>query len=95
LSRQNPLAVEPFFSGLGDRSLRGTALVIVVLTLLLAAASVVAYWSWQELAEVEIGFHGYVALGLGVGLTILLWVGLMSLVFFSSRRGYDDEAGRD
>ena len=39
--------------------------------------------------------HGYIALGLGVGLSILLWVGLMALVFYSSRRGYDDEAGRD
>jgi uncharacterized membrane protein len=75
--------------------LRGTAFVIVVLGLLLAVASLVAYWSWQELAEVEIGLHGYLALGLGAGFTILLWVGLMSLVFFSSRRGYDDEAGRD
>ena len=75
--------------------MRRTALVLVVLVLLLAAASVVAYLSWQELAEVEIGFHGLVALGLGAGVAILLWVGLMSLVFFSSRRGYDDEAGRD
>jgi hypothetical protein len=75
--------------------LRGTALLLVVLTLLLAGASLVAYLSWQEMAEVEIGFHGYLALGLGAGITILLWVGLMSLVFFSSRRGYDDEAGRD
>ena len=75
--------------------MRGTALVIVVLTVLLAAASLVAYLSWQEMAEVEIGFHGYMALALGVGATILLGVGLMSLVFFSSRRGYDDEAGRD
>lgn len=75
--------------------MRGTALVIVVLSLLLAGASLVAYLSWQELAEVEIGFHGYMALGLGVGITILLGVGLMSLVFYSSRHGYDDEAGRD
>lgn len=75
--------------------MRGTALVLVVLTLLLAGASLVAYLSWQEMAEVEIGLHGYLALGLGAGITIFLWVGLMSLVFFSSRRGYDDEAGRD
>jgi len=44
---------------------------------------------------VEIGFHGYMALGLGAAVTILLWVGLMRLVFYSSRRGYDDEAGHD
>ncbi len=75
--------------------MRGTTLVIVVLGLPFALASLVAYWSWQELAEVDIGWHGYLTLGLGAGLTILLWVTLMSLAFFSSRRGYDDEAGRD
>jgi len=75
--------------------LRGTTLVIIVLGLLLAVASVIGYWSWTALAGVEIGFHGYMALGLGAAVTILLWVGLMRLVFYSSRRGYDDEAGHD
>lgn len=75
--------------------MRGTILVFVVLGSLLAVAGVVSYWSWRALDGVEIGFHGYMALGLGAGFTILLWVGLMRLVFFSSRRGYDDEAGRD
>jgi hypothetical protein len=75
--------------------LRATLLVIAVLFGLLGLAAVIAYVSWRQLADVAMSFHGYVALGLGIGLTILLWVGLMSLVFFSSRRGYDDEAGRD
>lgn len=75
--------------------MRGTLIVVLVLFGLLALASIVAYVSWQQLAEVDIGFHGYMALGLGIGLTILLGVGLMSLVFYSSRRGYDDAAGRD
>jgi hypothetical protein len=66
-----------------------------VLLGLLVAAGIVGYVGWQQLADVEMGLHGYVALGLGVGLSILLWVGLMALVFYSSRRGYDDEAGRD
>mgnify|MGYP006294554349 CR=1 FL=1 len=75
--------------------MRGTILVISVLGLLLGVAAAIGYWSWRALDGVEIGFHGYVALGLGAGLSVLLWVGLMSLVFYSSRRGYDDEAGRD
>jgi hypothetical protein len=75
--------------------LRGTILVVSVLGLLLAIAVAIAYWSWRALDGVEMGFHGYLALGLGAGISILLWVGLMSLVFYSSRRGYDDEAGRD
>jgi hypothetical protein len=75
--------------------LRGTILVIVVLLGLLGFASVLAYDTWQDMGETEIGFHGMVALGAGVGVTLLLGVGLMSLVYFSHRRGYDDEAGRD
>jgi hypothetical protein len=75
--------------------LRTTLLVIAVLLGILALAGIIAYASWRQLADVTMSFHGYVALGLGIGLTILLWVGLMSLVFLSSRRGYDDEAGRD
>jgi hypothetical protein len=66
-----------------------------VLLGLLVAAGIVGYVGWQQLSDVEMGLHGFIALGLGVGLSILLWVGLMTLVFYSSRRGYDDEAGRD
>lgn len=75
--------------------MRGTILVIVVLLGLLTLASMLAYDSWQDMSETEISFHGKVALGLGVGLTLVLGIGLMSLVFFSHRRGYDDEDGRD
>lgn len=75
--------------------MRGTILIIVVLLGLLGFASWLAYDTWQDLSETEIGFHGMVALGAGVGVTLLLGVGLMSLVYFSHRRGYDDEAGRD
>lgn len=34
--------------------------------------------------------EGYVALALGAGLSVLVGIGLMTLLFFSSRRGYDD-----
>lgn len=75
--------------------MRGTLVVILVLLVLLGLAAGIAYVSWRALDDVAIGLHGYLALGLGVGLTILLWVGLMSLAFYSRRRGYDDAAGRD
>jgi len=75
--------------------LRGTIVIVAALLAFLVLASVGAWWSWRSMGEVEIGGHGMVALGLGVGLSLLLGVGLMSLVFFSHRRGYDDEAGRD
>ncbi|MCS3899923.1 hypothetical protein M2171_009056 [Bradyrhizobium japonicum USDA 38] len=34
--------------------------------------------------------EGYVALALGAGFAIAVGVGLMMLLFFSSRRGYDE-----
>lgn len=75
--------------------MRGTLLTIVVLFGLLILASFTAYSVWQQLGDVDIGFHGLVALGLGVGLTFILGAGLMFLVFYSSRKGFDDAAGRD
>lgn len=38
--------------------------------------------------------HMQIATVLGVGLTVLVGTGLMSLVFLSSRSGHDDEATR-
>jgi hypothetical protein len=71
-----------------------TALTVAVLLALLAASAGVALWAWREIGEVEISRHGMMALSLGVGLTFALGAGLMALVFFSNRRGYDDQAYR-
>lgn len=75
--------------------MRGTVFVICTLLALLAFAAATAWYIWEELADVDIGFHGAWALGLGVGLTFIVGVGLMSLVYISSRRGYDEAAGPD
>lgn len=39
--------------------------------------------------------HGWTAMILGAVLTLAIGIALMGLVFFSSRRGYDDEIGRN
>lgn len=70
-----------------------TILLVLVWTILLVAAGGVALYLWLELADVRLGFHGWLALGLGVGLSLILGVGLMALAYFSARRGYDDAAG--
>ena len=67
-----------------------TMLLVIVLTLALLAAGGVALHLWLDLEGVSLGVHGWVALGLGVALSIALGVGLMALVFLSARRGYDD-----
>ena len=40
----------------------------------------------------SIGVHGWVALILGVIVSLAVGGGLMALVFVSSRRGYDEKA---
>lgn len=69
-----------------------SAMVVIVLVGLLLACAGAAYWAWQEVGTVEIGMHGWIALGLGAALTFLVGAGLMALMFFSARRGYDDRA---
>jgi hypothetical protein len=69
-----------------------SAIVVMVLAALLLMCAAVAYWAWQEVGEVAIGTHGWIALGLGAALTFLVGAGLMALMFFSARRGYDERA---
>ena len=69
-------------------------LLALVWTGLLAAAGGLALHLWLEMEDVRLGFHGWLALGLGVGLSLLLGVGLMTLVFLSARRGYDEAANK-
>ncbi len=69
-----------------------SAFTLIVLFGLLILAAVTGLWAWREIGEVEIGMHGWIALGLGAGLTFLVGAGLMALMFFSARRGYDERA---
>lgn len=66
---------------------------VAVMCLLLVLACGVAWYVWSALDGVSMSIHGYIALGLGVILSLLVGGGLMALVFFSARRGYDDIEG--
>ena len=70
---------------------------IAVLIGLLALSGAVAWRVWSALDGVEMTVHGYVALAAGVTLSIVVGGGLMALVFFSARKGYDaiDDPSRD
>ena len=48
---------------------------------------------WTSIGDSKISAAGWLAMGLGVIVTLALGIGLMALVFISSRRGYD-EVGR-
>jgi len=65
-------------------------LIIVPLVALLASAAWFAIYSWRAIEGPPIPTGGYVAMWLGVVFSIAVGCGLMALVFYSSRRGYDD-----
>ena len=50
---------------------------------------------WSGIGDSEISEAGWFAMGFGIVVTLALGIGLMSLVFFSNRRGYDETARRD
>jgi hypothetical protein len=57
-----------------------------------AAAFFVARAQWVDVGAVDIPWQGWLAMGIGVLATAALGGGLMALVFYSSRQGYDDRA---
>jgi hypothetical protein len=66
----------------------------LILTLTLAGMLAFSVWgffaAWKLSGDVPISIHGYVALGLAAGVTLVLGGGLMWLAFYSSRKGWDD-----
>ena len=46
--------------------------------------------SWPSFSYADMSIHGWIAMALGVGFTILVGGGLMALVFYSDTNGYDD-----
>ncbi|WPZ34839.1 hypothetical protein T8K17_01575 [Thalassobaculum sp. OXR-137] len=73
--------------------MRATVSVIGLSGVLIALVAVGAMWLWEGSGGQAMSIHGYLALGLGALFTFWLTAGLMALVFYSSRHGYDDEAG--
>ena len=64
---------------------------VTVLGLVVAASWVV----WRVLGQIDLGFHGWVALILGSVAMVALGGGLMWLSFYSSRSGHDSAAHYD
>ena len=62
------------------------AVAVVVMAFIIGGAIV----NWHEIGETGIDLNGWIALVLGVLVTVGLGVGLMALIFVSNRRGYDD-----
>ena len=69
-----------------------TAFVLFVLLALFGVTIGWAIWGWQQTAGTAMGFHGWLAMILGFVFTIIVGCGLMGLMFYSSRHGYDEGA---
>ena len=65
--------------------------IVVILAALLGLAVYGALEVWGGLEGTAISTHGWIALGAGVLVTFGLGAGLMFLVFYSNRQGYDDQ----
>jgi hypothetical protein len=61
----------------------------------LMAVAIVVAGVWSGIGDSDISGAGWLALALGVVVTLGLGVGLMALVFISSRRGYDEARKED
>lgn len=70
-------------------------LILVPLFALLAVSLWFAGAAWLHFDNGGIPFYGYVAIVGGVVMSLLVGGGLMALVFYSSRHGYDDLSGGD
>jgi hypothetical protein len=63
----------------------------VALFVILAAAAWFASRAWTAVSGPPIPTAGYVAMTLGIVFSLLVGCGLMALLFYSNRHGYDDQ----
>lgn len=66
----------------------GGWLAIAAMAIVLVMAVLFMFYGWTS-TDAQISTHGYIALGLGIVFTSLVGGGLMALLFYSNRKGYD------
>jgi hypothetical protein len=71
------------------------AFIVIALMALLGASVFYAYGIWTALGAADMPGWMYAAMFGGVLFSLLVGGGLMALVFYSSRAGYDDKAAHN
>jgi cytochrome bd-type quinol oxidase subunit 2 len=66
----------------------------IAAVLLLFCLVAVAIYGWFTLRDSEISTVAVIALAVGVVLTLVVGIGLMTLLFYSSREGFDEQVHR-
>lgn len=69
----------------------GTIALVVPLVGILIAAGWMAARAWIVVQGPAMPTTGYVAMTLGIVLSLVVGCGLMALLFYSARHGYDDQ----
>jgi hypothetical protein len=67
----------------------GKWVMMAALVALLALAAWVFYQQWSHVS-IDMPVWAWISLVLGAAVTIAVGVGLMALIFYSSRMGYDE-----
>ena len=73
----------------------GHWIVLAVLLGMLSATIWIGYDIWETTTDVPISENGYIAMGVGAALSLLVGCGLMALLFYRSRHGYDEPPHED
>ena len=68
----------------------GSWTILMVLLSLLVATGVVIYFGWTLGNGTEVPTSGYAAMAFGVIVSLAVGFGLTALLFYSSRKGYDE-----
>jgi undecaprenyl pyrophosphate phosphatase UppP len=76
--------------GSGSKGSIFTLVAVGIAAAVVVALVAVAFEFWNGIGDSEISPTGWVAMGIGIVVTLALGIGLMTLVFISSRRGYDE-----
>jgi membrane protein YdbS with pleckstrin-like domain len=66
----------------------------IAVAVLLFCLVAVAVYGWYMLRDSQMSTVAVIALAAGVVLTLVVGIGLMSLLFYSSREGFDEQVRR-
>jgi hypothetical protein len=75
---------------ISDRMGVGSWIILIVLLLLLVATGAAIYFGWTLADGIDVPTSGYAAMAFGVIISLAVGFGLMALLFYSSRKGYDE-----
>ena len=75
--------------------MKNTLFIIILAIFTVILITIFAINLWLQMSDVTISYNGKIAIFLGAFFTILLGSGLMSLAFFSSRHGFDEQVDHD